>query len=77
MKGGGLMEAHRRRGGFSRFLTALNAVLYALCGLIWLHRGLRDPAGPNRFYVVLALAWLAGAVIWAVRAWRERKKEEP
>ena len=50
-------------------LTVLNAVLYALCGLIWLHRGLRDPAGPNRFYVVLALAWLAGAVIWAVRAW--------
>lgn len=71
------MRKAKTKTHLSKGLTVLNAVLYALCGLLWLGRGLRDPAGPNRFYVVLALAWLAGAVIWAVRAWRERKKEEP
>lgn len=71
------MRKAKTKTHLSKGLTVLNAVLYALCGFLWLRQGLRDPAGPNRFYVVLALAWLAGAVIWAVRAWRERKKEEP
>lgn len=60
----------------SRSLTVLAAVLYALCGLIWLGLGLGDPAGPDRFRMALGLVWLAGAAVWAVRAVRERQEEK-
>lgn len=60
----------------SRSLTVLAAVLYALCGLIWLGLGLGDPAGPDRFRMALGLVWLAGAAVWAVRAVRERWEEK-
>lgn len=60
----------------SRSLTVLAAVLYALCGLIWLGLGLGDPAGPDRFRMALGLVWLAGAAVWAVRALRERREEK-
>ena len=63
----------------SRSLTVLAAVLYALCGLIWLGLGLGDPAGPDRFRMALGLVWLAGAAVWAVRAVRavrERREEK-
>lgn len=71
------MNKQSARKRLSRGLTILCAVLYTLCGLIWLWKGLGDPAGPGWFHMALGLVWLAGAVIWAVRAWRERKKEEP
>ena len=60
----------------SRSLTVLAAVLYALCGLIWLGLGLGDPAGPDRFRMALGLVWLAGAAVWAVRAVLERQEEK-
>lgn len=60
----------------SRSLTVLAAVLYALCGLIWLGLGLGDPAGPDRFRMALGLVWLAGAAVWAVWAVRERREEK-
>ncbi len=45
---------------------------YGGCGAIWLYKAFTQR---RIFYVVLGCAWLAGAVIWAVRAAREFQKK--
>jgi hypothetical protein len=49
-------------------------ICYALCGVIWLYKGLFQEMYIGWFNVVLGLVWLSGAVIWAVRAARNRKE---
>ena len=48
--------------------SLLCAASYILCGGLWIYKGwLRG----SRFTQFLGLIWLAGALIWCVRACRE------
>ena len=53
-----------------RYLNLLNAILYSVCGMMWIHHGLRDD---SIFDLILAVVWLTGGVIWVVRFVKERK----
>jgi hypothetical protein len=48
-------------------------ICYALCGVIWLYKGLFMEMY-DWFNVVLGLVWLSGAMFHAVRAVREYRK---
>ena len=52
-----------------RYLNLLNAILFGLCGGMWICNGLKDD---SIFDLFLALVWLSGCVIWLVRFFKER-----
>lgn len=60
-----------------RYLNLLNAILYSVCGVMWIYNGLRDD---SVFDLILAVVWLTGGVIWLVRFFKEgnnsRKEKE-
>lgn len=56
-----------------RHLNLVNVFLYGLTGLIWTYNGLRRGSG---FYIFLGAVWLVGAVIWMVRFYKEKQKDE-
>lgn len=39
--------------------------LYGLCAALWLCKG-------DWFSVIAGLIWLAGAIIWGLRVWKEK-----
>lgn len=60
----------------SLVLNLFSMFCYGLCGAVWLHKAF---SGGTWFDALVGLVWLAGAVIWTVRAVREagQKPEEP
>ena len=62
----------RRVGGL--LLTVCCALGFGFVGVRWLTRALRADGGPEGFLLACALAWLAGAALWAVRAVREHRR---
>ena len=56
-----------------RYLNLINAILFSLCGVIWICRAIRDD---SIFYLFLALVWISGGVIWLVRFIKERNDSQ-
>ena len=56
-----------------RYLNLLNAFLFCLTGVIWIGNGLRDDIV---FHFFLGLIWIAGAVIWLVRFFKEKDNSQ-
>jgi hypothetical protein len=54
--------------------TLISMICYALCGVIWLYKGLFQEKHIGWFNVAVGLVWLSGAVIWAVRTGQNRKE---
>ncbi len=56
-----------------RHLNLVNVFLYGLTGLLWTYNGFRRGSG---FHIFLGAVWLVGAVIWMVRFYKEKQKDE-
>ena len=50
-----------------------NAFLYGLVGVVWIINGLVRGTG---YRIFVGLVWLSGTVIFLVRDYREKHKEE-
>lgn len=65
---------NERKKGISCRHNIVNALLYGLCAVIFFYRGVIREF--DLMFSLLALLWLIGAVIWAVRAVRAGRKSE-
>lgn len=56
-----------------RYLNLLNTFLFSLTGVMWICNGLQDD---SIFDFFLGLVWIAGAVIWLVRFFKEKEDSQ-
>jgi len=56
-----------------RYLNLLNAFLFGLTGLLWIGNGFRDD---SVFDFLLGLVWIAGAIIWLIRFFKEKDNSQ-
>lgn len=52
-------------------LNLINAILFGMCAVLWLLNGLREQ---DILDYLLSALWLAGAVKWLVRYFKEKNK---